>query len=76
MSANVKHIAKRINQYDKGKSTFLIAVTLQEFEITKQIKEEIFLRKQFAELLHSKGYKFAVFDQDCIKQEVLDNLEE
>ena len=59
-----------------GTSVFLISVKLKERSLTGQVKEELAIRHSIARQLNLEGYKFVLCDQDCIKQEVLDKMEE
>lgn len=54
-----------------GKGNLLISYLFKNNDAIAQIDEEMELKNEIAQLLHSKGYKFAIADDELIHEKLL-----
>lgn len=56
-----------------GNGHLLISYLFHNKDFIKQVDEEEKLKKEIADLLNSKGYKFVIADDDLINDKLIDN---
>lgn len=58
---------------NNGKGNLLISYIFKNDDFAKQVDEEIELKNEIANLLSSKGYKFAIADDDLINEKLIND---
>lgn len=57
---------------ENGKGNLLISYLFKESDFINQIEEENQLKRDIAELLYNKGYKFVIADDDLIDKSLVE----